>query len=68
MWTPFGSWRRMPSSPGFTCPMLHPTLPAMPVQCTMTCPPDASGISCSGLLFFYEAQISRRDLEPKSLV
>jgi hypothetical protein len=30
--------------------------------------PDASGISCSGLLFFYEAQLSRGDLEPKSLV
>jgi hypothetical protein len=36
VWAPFGACRHMPLSPGLTCP----TLPAMSVQCTMTCPPD----------------------------
>src|SRR3979411_1935608 len=39
MRAPPGAWRRMPSSPGFTCPLLHPTLPALSVRCTMTLPP-----------------------------
>ena len=68
VWMPFGACRHRPSSPGLTCPMLHPTLPAMSVRCTITCPPETPGISWSGLLFFCEAQVGRRDFEPKSLV
>src|ERR1700674_158733 len=39
MRAPFGEWRQLPSSPGPTRPLLHTTLPAMSVRCTMTCPP-----------------------------
>src|SRR5882757_3530318 len=45
VWMPFGACRHMPSSPGLTCPMLPPTLPAMSVRCTMTCSPEARDIS-----------------------
>src|SRR5882724_7068437 len=66
VWMPFGACRHTPSSPGFTCPMLRPTLPAMSVRCTMTRPPKTPVLVDPDCCFFCEAQISRRDLEPKS--
>jgi len=68
VWMPFGACRHMPSSPGLTCPMLHPTLPAMSVRCTMTCPPDVSGLIDPDCCFFVSAgQTSRpRTRNPSS--
>jgi hypothetical protein len=51
-WMPFGACRHRPSSPGFICPMLHPTLPAMSVRCTMTNPPEAPVLVDPDCCFF----------------
>src|SRR6266576_2139264 len=52
VWMPFGACRHRPSSPGFICPMLHPTLPAMSVRCTMTNPPEAPVLVDPDCCFF----------------
>jgi hypothetical protein len=52
---PLGAWRQMPSSPGLTRPVQHPALPAMSVRCTMTCPPDVSGLIDPDCCFFVSA-------------
>jgi hypothetical protein len=68
MRAPLGAWRQMPSSPGLTCRLPHPTLPAMSVRCTMTCPPDVSGLIDPDCCFFVSAgQTSRpRTRNPSS--
>ena len=57
-----GAWRQMSSSPGLTRPRPQP--PAMSVRCTMTCPPDASGLFDPDCCFFVSAdQPSRPQTE-----
>ncbi len=63
VWMPFGACRHMPSSPGLTCPMLPPTLPAMSVRCTMTCPPMRMPLGEPDCCFFVERPVSRDNLE-----